>query len=296
NPAELMPDWEGKPHFTDHSYRGFAADREADELLMLNIDAKTSEQNWCHMTATGTTLGNGKIVFPIRACYPQAALKNNAAYVLAIGDIREPVKEWAEYKFEQTQRQWDYVFRILYFTWTPDIRGKDFAAPIEIANVDDTAGHITNQDLWIAPNGDAYIMYTERSVANALMRDKFFPELSILDTLHLAVVRDGEVVSREVLIEGTDARQPGAARFHVTENGNLYALVYAVVDGKPGNYLIPIMPPLGDRKVIAVPLQQPLGTFLLANTRAGNAPSNTIDLVGSGRNNTIVYAQINLGK
>lgn len=294
NPAKLMPHWEGEPYFTDHSYRGFAADREANQLLMLNIDAKTSEQNWCHMTAGGETLGNGKIVFPIRACYPQAALKDGAAYVLAIGDIREPVKEWADYKFEQTQREWDYVFRILYFTWTRDIHSEGFGEPIEIANVDVTAGHITNQDLWIAPNGDAYIMYTERPVSNALMRDKFFPEMSILDTLHLVVVRKGEILSREVLLEGTDTRQPGTARFHVTENGDLYAMLYAVIDGTAGNYLTRVSPPLEERKLTPVPLQQPLGTFLLANARAGNAPSNTIDLVGSGSDNTIVYAQIQL--
>ncbi|MFO7974537.1 MAG: SGNH/GDSL hydrolase family protein [Candidatus Hydrogenedentota bacterium] len=45
NPAELTPDWEGKPHFTDHSYRGFAADREADELLMLNEHSNRSRQD-----------------------------------------------------------------------------------------------------------------------------------------------------------------------------------------------------------------------------------------------------------
>ena len=55
NPAEtrkLSPVWEGEPSFTDHSYRGFAGDRDAKEMLMLNIDAKTSEQNWCCLLYT----------------------------------------------------------------------------------------------------------------------------------------------------------------------------------------------------------------------------------------------------
>ncbi len=299
NPAEtrkLSPVWEGEPSFTDHSYRGFAADRDAKEMLMLNIDAKTSEQNWCHMTAEGETLGKGKVTFPIRSCYPQAALKNSAAYILAIGDIQEPVKEWAAYKFEQTQQTWDYVFRILHFTWTPDIRSRNFAAPIEIANVDATAGHIFNQDLWIAPNGDAYILYTQRPVCSALMRDKFFPGLSVIDSLYLAVVRDGQVVARDVLFEGTDTRQPGCARFHVTADGDVYALLYAGIDGAPGNYLLPIFPPQAERALIPVPMPLPLGSFLLANTRSGNAPSDAIDLVGAGTGDTIVYAQIVLGE
>ena len=171
--------------------------------------------------------------------------------------------------------------------------GEAFAEPVEIANVDATAGHIT-PDIWIAPNGDAYIVHP-RAVSSTLMRDKFFPGLSTLDSLYLAVVRDGAVVSREVLFEGTDSRQPGTARFHAAADGTVNALIYAAIDGAPGNYLMPITPPLGQRDLVPVPLQQPVGTFLLANTRAGNAPSNTIDLVGSGPGSAIVYAQIQLG-
>jgi hypothetical protein len=37
-----------------------------------------------------------------------------------------------------------------------------------------------------------------------------------------------------------------------------------------------------------------LSTFLLASPRAGNAPSNTIDLAGAGPAGAIVYAQITL--
>lgn len=294
NPQTLRPVWEGETTFTDHSYRGYAADRDVQELLMLNIDAKTSEQNWCHMNANGEVLGNGKITFPIRSCYPQAALKSGAAYVLAVGDIREPVTEWADYKFEQTKSSWDYVFRILYFTWTPDLRSQGFAPAIEIANVDATAGHVFGQDLYVTPGGDAYVMYTQRPVSTPLMRDRFFPDLSIMDSLHLAVVRGGQVIERKVLLEGTDTRQPGCARFHVAANGDLYALVYAAIDGAPGNYLMPVNPPPDGPSLIPIPLQQPTSSFLLASPRAGNAPSNTIDLVGAGPANSIVYAQMAL--
>ena len=38
------PTWASGTYFTDHSYRGFAADGQTGELLLLNINAKTSEQ------------------------------------------------------------------------------------------------------------------------------------------------------------------------------------------------------------------------------------------------------------
>jgi len=295
-PQAVEPTWQGTPHFTDHSYRGFAVDSNRGEILMLNIDATTSVENWCYMNAAGETLRNGGISFPIRACYPQVALARGGAHVLAIGDIKEPVKEWAEYKFAQTQQGWDYVFRILYYTSTPDLKAQDFAAPIEIANVDATAGAIGNQDLWIAPDGSAHILYTEREVASALMRDKFFPGKSILSSLHLAVVKDGKVVERRTVHAGVEGEEAGCARFHETPDGKVYALV--AVNGNPSRNALVQTYPLPERfEFIPVPLKAPFGSYLLANTRAGNKPSNTIDVLGhSATPDAMSYARIVLGE
>ena len=288
----LLPAWNGQPHYTDHSYRGFAADERRDRVLMLNIDAKTSVQHACLINAKGKTLATGSIAFPIRACYPQAALRNREAHVLAVGDIHEPVEEWAQYKFAQTKREWDYVFRILYYTWTPDLARENFRAPLEIANVDKTAGAISNQDLWIAPNGDAYIMYTESEVASALMRDKFFPGKSLIPSLHLAVIRNGQVAERHVLIAGTDAASSGGGRFHAAANGRVYAVLH--VSGKGGgNQLMPIYPKLQTGVCIPIPLLKSLSSYCLATVRAGNRPSNTIDLHGPA-GDVMRYARVEL--
>ncbi|MBI4558527.1 MAG: hypothetical protein HY706_13170 [Candidatus Hydrogenedentes bacterium] len=290
---KLMPYWGSQPTFTDHSYRGFAADRNRGELLMLNIDAKTSIQHWCLLTRGALTLRNGSVSFPIRACYPQVALKNRAGYILAIGDIVEPVEEWRKYKFEQTQREWDYVFRILYFTWTPDLMTQDFAPPIEIANVDATGGYITNQDLWIAPNGDAYIMYTERAVQSELLRDRFFPGKSTISSLYLAVVRDGKIIERRVLIEGSASVEPGTARFHVAPKGNVWAVIY-LGGPSPSNVLMQVYPAVSE-KPVPIPLRAPFSNFCLATVRAGNRPSNTLDILGtSTSDNTMSYAEVRL--
>lgn len=289
----LRPQWTGKPYYTDHSYRGYAADSARKELLMLNIDAKTGVQHACLLSAAGESLTTGSITFPIRSCYPQVALIDRAAYVLAIGDIVEPVEEWRQYKFAQTQREWDYVFRILYFTWTPNLVAQGFAEPLEIANVDTTGGAISNQDLWIAPDGAAWIMYTEREVQSALMRDRFFPDKSIVNSLRLAVVKDGKIIQRRMLIAGTDREEPGYARFHVTPDGQLYAVVYCSGE-HAGNRLLRILPARDDLEIAAIPLTRPMGAYCLPTVRAGNTPSYTIDMLGRVTGNTLSYAQIDL--
>ena len=48
------------------------------------------------------------IRFPICACYPQVAVRDGAAHVLAIGDVVEPVAAWRDYKKEKSGSAWDY--------------------------------------------------------------------------------------------------------------------------------------------------------------------------------------------
>lgn len=296
-PSKVAPEWGDKPYYTDHSYRGYGVDAPRNELLMLNIDAETSIQHWCHLDSTGKTLGNGGIRFPIRACYPQVALKGGAAHIMAISDIVEPVDEWRKYKFSQTQQKWDYVFRVLYYTWTPDIAKQPFAEPIELANVDKTGGHIRNHDLWVAPDGSAYAIYSQCEVQSALIRDKFFsdkPNASMQMSLHLAVLKDGNIVERRVLVQGTDAEKSGYARFHQTPDGKLYAVAY-IANEDPGNYLLQIYPKPETQERVKIPLAAPFGAYCLADIRGGSAPSNTIDIFGHAKGgNTLSYAQIDL--
>ena len=288
---KLMPKWAGEHTFTDHSYRGYAADSQAGRLLMLNIDAKTSVENACMLNTAGETLATGSITFPIRSCYPQVAVLADAVHVLAVSDIVEPVEEWRKFKFEKTQQNWDYVFRILYYTQTPSLREKDFATPLEIANVDKTGGYISNKDLWIAPNGDAWILYNEQETQSALLRDQYFPGNSILPSLNLVVVRGSEIVSRRVILPATEEKYCGEARIHTTADGQPLVVAYLAGE-KPGMYLLP----LSDESAewLQIPVTKPMGSFSLASTRAGNAPSNTIDILGNTRGNIYSYAQVRL--
>ena len=292
--SAIHPVWNTQPYFTDHSYRGFSADGQAHTLLMLNIDAKTSLEHYALLDRYGVTLANGAIEFPIRSCYPYVALEGNAAYVLAISDIVEPVKAWRTFKFEQTQRKWDYVFRISYFTWTPDLSTTPFEEPIEIVNVDDTAGHISNQDLWIAPDGTAYILYSVREVQSAMMRDKFFPDKSILNDLYLAKIKDGKVIARHCIMKGTEKTQPGRAQLQELPNGRVLALLH-VSGENGGNKLLQIYPELDSPDFISVPFESPFTTFTLAAKRSGNQPANTIDILGHQQSGgEVAYGQLTI--
>lgn len=289
----ILPKWAGEPYFTDHSYRGFSVDPQHRRILMLNIDAHTSVQNACLLAADGETLATSSITFPIRACYPQVALRDFAVHVLAIGDIVEPVEAWRQYKFEQTKREWDYVFRRLFYTRTEDIRNAPFETPIEIDSVDDTAGYISNQDLWVAPDGEAWILYTRCEVQSALMRDKFFPDKSITPALCLARVNKAGEIRKEILIEKNPDKSVTQAKFQLSSSGMLYVVLY-ITGADGGMKLQRLLPEDPARTMVSIPLEHPLSSFCLANVRSGNAPSDSIDIFGTSGNNIYRYAGINI--
>jgi hypothetical protein len=299
----LRPVWADGWKFTDHSYRGFGADGPRGELLPLNIDSPTGKYFWSLLDKSGAWSRRGTIAFPIRACYPQVALRNGAAHVLAIGDIVEPVKEWRAYKFEKTKSTWDYVFRRLFYTWTADIARADFAAPLELDTVDETAGHITNLDLWIAGDGAAHVLYLKTTISSALLRDRFFPGKPIVTTLEHVVLKDGQVAERRTLLqggEGAGAETPGYARFHSTGDGKLCVVFVCnsrAAQGKAASEMR-ILPILQRRDVagpVTIALKEPFRTFFTATERGGSKPSRTLDLFGTGRDGTVLrYARVRL--
>lgn len=300
-PEAIRPPWSRSAHFTDHSYRGIAADGERGEILALNIDASTSAQHWAFGLADGTFPRTGTIEFPIRGCYPQVALRDRAAHVLAIGDIVEPVKEWREYKKQRTGRDWDYVFRRLFYTWTPDIATTDFTAPVEIDSADATGGHISNLDLWIDPKGVAHLLYLKTNLT-PMVRDKFFPGRKIVTTLEHAEVAAGKVTKRTSLIKGGEKARVNClyARFHVTEDGSLW-----VVDRVSGsradgsslqeNQVFQIGADGSAGPPASLALKTPFSTFFTNAVRGGNRPSDTLDLFGiGGDGETLRYARVRL--
>jgi hypothetical protein len=304
--------WQGTPPFREHSYRSFAADGAAGELVLFqNIDYTHAE--WTFRDRAGKWSAHGQLKWPwgaeydkpelIRVCYPNVAVRDRAVHFFGVSDVVEPYKEWREFKRELTGQQWDYDFRRLFYTWTRDITKEPFAEWVEIASRDKTCGWVSPGDLWLAPNGEVHLLWSERAIDERL-RAKFFPEATQSHTLNYAVVRAGKVVRRRTLMESTEDK-PGvvgsAGRFHATPDNRLFVVCYAsgteaVGKGVAENRILEILPDGSTGKPVRLPLVKPFTSYFTTTVRGGSPPSRTLEMLGTraGTGNTISYAKVRL--
>ncbi len=311
-PRKLDPDWGEKPPFTEHSYRGMAVDAASNEVLAMNIMQYT-HFHWSLLDAEERWVANGKLVFPwgkeyeepkpIRICYPEIILRNRAVHFLGISDVTEPVKAWKEARFEVTGRVWDYDFRRLFYNYTPDIAAEPFGEWVEVASREETAGHISNLDMWLAPDGAVHLLWAEQS-CDTRIRERFFADVRLTGSLHHGILRDGKLVANTTLCEGdVDAGEhvPLWGRFHITPDNRLFVF-YSVGPydrferDAMANYLVEVT---GEKPSAAqcVELEQPLcGSFMTATPRGGSKPSPTLDLLGTGDDpQTVRYVRMRVG-
>jgi hypothetical protein len=314
-PEAIRPVWQSEPAqlaFTEHSYRSFAADGERKELILFqNIDYTHAE--WTFRDSGGRWSAQGQLKWPwgaeyepkkaVRICYPNVAIRNRAVHLVGVSDVVEPNQQWRKFKRELTGKEWDYDFRRLFYTWSPDIAAGGFKGWVEIASREKTAGHITPGDLWLAPDGDVHIVWDETALDTRL-REKFFPEEKQRHELNYAVIREGKVVARKTLL-ATDEGRPGPIphlpRFQVTPENRLFVFFYVNgtdENGKPlaENRLLEIDANGSIGPMVKVPLQRPLNHYMTATVRAGSSPSRTLDLLGSSPDTpgTIRYARLRL--
>ncbi|HPC95801.1 MAG TPA: hypothetical protein PLU87_12720 [Sedimentisphaerales bacterium] len=308
----LLPAWQGEPKFTEHSYRSLAADGPNRELILLQNVGYTHAE-WSFLDRDRRWGAQGQLTWPwgteyskpqpIRVCYPNVALKDRAVHFCGVSDIVEPNETWRAFKKELTGREWDYDFRRLFYTWTPDVTSEPFRPWVEVASREKTCGWVTPGDMWIAPDGDVHLLWTERALDERL-REKFFPSARQSYTLNYAVLRDGQVQSRRTLLaaeEGKSNERPGRGRFHVTPDQRLFVFFYvsgsdASGKGVSENRLLEIGPDASVGPAVRVPLQKPFTEFFTATVRAGSPPSRTLELLGTrqGSGNTISYARIRI--
>ena len=308
----ILPKWQGKPAFTEHSYRSFAADGRRGEMILFQNVGYTHVE-WAFSDSQGQWIAQGKLKWPwgaeydkpqpIRVCYPNVALRDRAVYFCGVSDIIEPYGKWREHKRKLTGRSWDYDFRRLFFTWSDDIITGKFNGWIEIASRDKTCGWISPCDLWAAPDGLVHLLWTERAIDTRL-RKEFFPDAKQSQALNYAVVRQGKVIRRRSLAvagEGLSGEIPGGGRFHVTPDNRLLVFHYVSGTDRAGkrvseNRLLEITSGGRPTPAVRAALKHPFTSFFTATIRAGSKPSRTLDLLGQcvGRPHAIRYARISL--
>lgn len=313
-PVVEVPPFEDPPVFTEHSYRGFAGDGPGRELVLFNI-WMYDLYYWTFRDREGNWSKQGKLFFPpgteyeephpVRLCYPEIYLRNRECHFLGISDIVEPVKAWREFKLEMNQgRTWDYDFRRLFYTWTPDITTTEFQPWVEIASREQTCGHISNLDLWVDDQHRAHLLWAETTVWHKPVRDRFFPDVPLQTSLEYAIVEGGQVVQRQqLMLGGEQARSEIAShgRFQVTPDGRLFVVYY--VSGTDGqgqtvseNRIMEVRPDGTHSEGVRIALQKPFTSFMTATERGGSPPSYTLHMLGqrAGEGGTIAYASVRL--
>ena len=308
----VLPIWDGTPVFTEHSYRSFAADGPGRELILLQNIGYTHAE-WAFRDRKDKWAAHGQLRWPdgaeypkpepVRVCYPDVAIKNRAVHFCGVSDIIEPYPEWRAYKKQLTGNEWDYDFRRLFYTWTPDIKREKFHDWVEVASRDKTCGWIMPGDLWLGPDGSAHLVWTERALDERL-RAKFFPDAKQSNAINYAVVREGKVVLRRTLMlaeEGKPGVIGSCPRFQVTPDNRLVVICYASgqdADGKlvAENRLIEIHPGGEVSEFVKVPFNKPFASYFTATVRGGSPASKTLELLGQrqGVPMTMSYARVRL--
>jgi hypothetical protein len=311
-PEKLIPEWRVATNFYEHSYRSFAADSAKRELILFqNVNYTHAE--WTFRDRKGDWSAQGQLKWPwgaeydepkpVRVCYPDVAIVNRAVHFCGVSDVTEPYKAWQEFKQELTGIKWDYDFRRLFYTWTPDITKQPFAEWVEIASRDKTAGWIMPGDLYVAPDGDVHLTWMERAIDERL-REKFFPDARQTNSLRYAVIREGKVILRRTIEESTEDK-PGISgswpRLQPTPDHRLFVFYYAGGVGADGqriseNRVREIRPEGRLSPAVRVPMRVPFQSYFTATVRGGSPPSRTLELLGNQerRWNTLSYARVRL--
>ncbi len=286
SPTESFPTWDGSPVFTDISYRSFAADGPAGELVILqNVGLLHAE--WAFRNSAGAWESAGKLYWPtsadgdnLRLLYSSLALRNKALHFFGGSAIVDPEDPSA------------FLFQNVFYSWTRNIGNEAFSQWLLVSSRTEDGGYVFPWDIWLAPNGSVYVLWEERVVTGVAATTSY--------ALRFAVIVNGVVTRRANLYESNGTTPVAfSGRFHETPDGRLFVVSYQRVPSLPTggtNQIVEILSNGSIGESVALPLAKPFNTFFTASKHAGNKPSYTLDMLGKQDPATfeIAYAKIQL--
>lgn len=332
--STLLPEWEGKPPFTEHSYRTFSVDRGNNEFVLFqNIGYTHSE--WVFYDREGKW-HTGQLLWdeledpymePFNAKhnrinYPSVVLKNKEVHFCG----NSAFNKWSRIQnMEDAKRigMDDIIstgggriaggrFRRLYYTWTPDITKENFSPFLEIENSHENGENLRVLDMWLDPEGIAHLLWLKNPI-NKEIRDNFFPDIKRVWSLNYAKIKDGKIFLKKVLLETgddiirndhndlMDNYSISWGRYQILPDNRLFVVFHITgidKDGKQNseNRLMEVYNDGTVSRSVAIPLEYPMSFFFTATPRGGSLPSTTIDMVGQGINdrNSVRYAKIKM--
>jgi len=296
--------------FWEHSYRNFATDAANCQIILFH-NKGYEKAYWSLLDKNGKWSHSGKLYWPwgygyeipqrIRLCYNNVLIKNSAVYVFGTSDIVEPNPVWRQYKRQITGREWDFDFRRVFFSFTPDIKKEPFIYWIEIAEREKTAGYVRNADLYVDDNGIVHLLWVEKNCDERL-REKFFPDEILTYSLKYAQMKNGKMIEKKDILFFTEEKISNIwGRFHITPEKRLF--IFVAVSGldeqqkqRAINYLIEIDSTGNTVSKETVKFTKPFTIFHTAGIRNGSPPSNVIHIYGhpQGIDNEVWYGNIEI--
>jgi len=287
---------------TDHSYRSHAVDPENGNMLFTNQYVNETGGHHCFSVVDRNfkPLRQGKLEFAERSCYQNIAMKGNEAYVFAVRDIHEPIKEWEQYKLEKTGNTWDYDFRAIYLNYSPDIVKEDFHPSVTVCHRDDTCGWTTNADCCYDKNGDMLLLVSAQNIHFEFMRDKFFPNEPMETVLELYRFSRGELKEKVIIDRNTEENGITVSYngfFHTAANGDVYLIWSKSTNDTSapignGSYISNV----ADLEQPPVRLMDATGDLFGNKTRLGAPAGDTVDLYWPKGSEVIMYARYDLNQ
>jgi len=302
-PRHLVPGWSEEPKFTEHSYRAFSADGKNGEFILFN-KVGTSQTAWAFFDRNGHWK-TGLLTWPrgedpkysvwhdeyTPVNYANAILSDRQVHYLG----QSPINIWNRIDPSETETwgrdKWGWRMRKLHYTWAPEITSKPFTEWIVLDDAMDDGGTVGLGDSWLAPDGRLHVVWQKEPI-HPKLRDTHFPDIKRDWRMCYAVLKDGTMLDKRVLLAGGEtagALRPtgyiGHPRFHITPDHTIYVLCNLVgttpqTTAQTGSYALRIESDGSVSAPVRIPLARTIpGTFFTATPRAGNRLTEAADLL-----------------